>query len=162
MDVRIREQRLPGIGHRYDLPLDRDRHLMIVVERTGNCHVGVITGDAEKPDSVVSLSRDLAVAVAALLTGARFSIDSTADDRFDADEITVETVALGPRSPAIGRVVEEVPLPEGGGTSILAVIRDEPADLVEGEPVDPLRPGDRIVVSGPRERLADVTQRLAG
>jgi hypothetical protein len=42
------------------------------------------------------------------------------------------------------------------------VIRDEPADLVEGEPVDPLRPGDRIVVSGPRERLADVTQRLAG
>jgi hypothetical protein len=67
---------------------------MIVVEPNGNCHVGVITGDAEEPDSVVSLSRDLAVAVAALLTGARVSIDSTADDRFDADEITVETVAL--------------------------------------------------------------------
>jgi len=162
MDLRIREQRLPGIGNRYDLPLDRGRHLMIVVGRDGRCQVGVVTGDADEPDRVVSLSREQAVAVAALLAGARFTIDTTEDQRVDADEITVETLELGVASPAVGQVIDDVALPAESDATILAVIRDKPADLVEEQPVDPLRAGDRIVISARRDRLGDIERQLVG
>ena len=162
MDLRIREQRLPGIGNRYDLPLDRDRHLMIVVGRDGSCQVGVVTGDADEPDGVVSLTRDQAVAVAALLAGARFTIDTTEDERVAADEITVETLEVGPTSPAVGQVVDDVSFPEESDATILAVIRDKPTDLVEEQPVDPLRAGDRVVLSARRDDLGAIARQLVG
>lgn len=162
MDLRIREQRLPGIGHRYDLALDGDRHLMIVVGSDGSCQVGVVTGDADEPEGVVALRRDQAVAVAALLAGARFTIDTTGDERVAADEVTVETLELGASSPAVGRLVDDVSLPDGSDATILAVIRDKPGDLVEEEPVDPLRIGDRVVVSARRDRLGEIARQFIG
>ncbi len=162
MSLRIRARRLPGLGYRYELALRGDCHLVVVVQNDGRCQMGVLMADADEPERVVSLEHDQAVAVASLLTGARFSIDTTTDDRVRADEVTVETVTLGPRSPAVGRVAEEVSLPQDGDAMILAVIRGERGELVEEEPIEPFRPGDRVVVSVRRDRAADVAQRLAG
>jgi K+/H+ antiporter YhaU regulatory subunit KhtT len=162
MDLRIREQRLPGIGNRYDLPLDRRWHLMIVVGRDGRCQVGVIDGDADEPDRVVSLSREQAVAVAALLAGARFTIDTSEDERVATDEITVETLEVRHASPAVGQVVDDMSFPADSDATVLAVIRDKPAELVEEQPVDPLRAGDRVVISARRDRLGDIARQLVG
>jgi K+/H+ antiporter YhaU regulatory subunit KhtT len=162
VDLRIREQKLPGIGHRYELALDDDRYLLVVVQHTGDREVGVMRSGAEEPDVVVSLDHDESLAVAALLTGARFAVDTSGDERVPADEIAVETITLGPRSPVIGQLVDEVALPLGSDATILAVIRDEPAQLVEDEPVEPFRRGDQVVVSAPRDRLPEVARRLAG
>jgi K+/H+ antiporter YhaU regulatory subunit KhtT len=87
VDIQIREQRLPGIGRRYDLALNRRRTLIVVVnDRSGSRELSVVSGDAEEPDVTVTLTQDQAVTLAALLTGARFSIDATGDSRVDADE----------------------------------------------------------------------------
>jgi len=160
MDVRVREQRLPGIGHRYDIQLDDGRHLFVVVQGDGRRAVGIGEPGAEQPDVTASLSQDQAVAVAAILTGARFSIDTSEDDRVAGDEIAVETIFLGAASPAVGRIPRDVADSAGPDVAILAVIRDETPDMVEDALTEPIRPGDRIVVAARREQVDTLVRRL--
>ena len=163
MDIQIREQRLPGIGRRYDLALDRRRTLTVVVnDRSGGRELSVVSGDAEEPDVTVTLTQDQAVTLAALLTGARFSIDTTGDSRVDADEVVIETVTLGPASPAIGKPMEGVALTGDDEAAVLAVIRDDTPELVEQEEGRRCQPGDRVVIAVRRERLSDVVDQLVG
>ncbi len=162
MDVRVREQRLPGIGHRYDIQLDDGRQLFVVVQGDGRRAVGIVNPGVDQPDMAASLSQDQAVAAAAILTGARFSIDTSEDDRIPGDEVAVETITLGDRSPAVGRVARDVAHSAGPDVTVLAVIRDETPDLVEDAPTEPIRPGDRIVVAARREQVDTLVRRLTG
>lgn len=162
MDIHIREQRLPGIGHRYELDVDGGRKVTVVVQNGGRREVGLVSRLADEPDAVASLSEQQAVALAALLSGARFSIDSAGDDQIDAEQVVVETVTLGPGSPAIGRPVSDILLMGDTGAAVLAVIRDETAELVEDESTRPSQPGDRIVIAARRQHLPAVVRQLAG
>ena len=162
MNIHIREQKLPGIGHRYEFDVDAGRKLTVVVQHGGRREVGLVSRRAEEPEVVVSLSQEQAVALAALLSGARFSIDSTDDDQIDADEVVVETVTLGPTSPALGRPCNDVRLAGDAEATVLAVIRDETPELVEDEQTRPCQPGDRVVIAARRQHVAAVVRHLAG
>ena len=161
MDVRVREQVLPGIGHRYEVLLERHRRVVVVVQRDGRRELTIGHGD-DDTRATTTLSQDEAVAVAAILTGARFSIDTSADDQIDADEVDVETLTVGRRSPAVGRLAGDLTFPPGSEAAILAVIRDETPELVEDDEREPIRAGDRLVVAARRERLAETIRHLAG
>ena len=160
MDLRIREQALPGIGHRYELPSDAGRTLVVVVHRNGDRQIGVPHGEADEATVLLDLDHDQAMAVAALLTGARFSIESDAGARIQ--DVVVETATLSERSPAVGRRVHEVPLAADADAAILAVIRDDTPQLIEDEVTEPCRPGDRVVVAARRDRIHDVVRELTG
>jgi TrkA domain protein len=162
MDVRIHEQNLPGIGHRYDVSVGDDRQLIVVVQRSGRREIGISRRGADEPATSVGLSHDQAVAVAALLTGARFSIESDPERDSGAGHVAIETVTLSERSPAVGRPPREVPLLEDSDATILAVIRNDTPQLLEDDVIEPCRAGDRLVVAARRERLADVVRALAG
>lgn len=168
MSVRIQEQILPGIGHRYDVDVGGHRQLVVIVQASGERHIAITDRTADEPIATVTLTHDQAVAVAALLAGARFSIE-TVEGRETLEvreagsgDVAVDTVTLGETSPAIGRLAREVPLPAGSDAAILAVIRDETPELVEDEDRVPCRSGDRVVVAARRDRLADVVAELAG
>ncbi len=162
MEIHVREQRLPGIGHRYELPLGLGRRLTVVVQDGGRRELGLLAGRADEPEVVVSLSEEQAVALAALLSGARFAIDSSEDDRIDSDEVVVETVVLGPGSPAVGQTMTEIDLPGDKEATVLAVIRDQTPELVEDEMSQPCQPGDRVVIAARRQYLEEVVRALAG
>jgi TrkA domain protein len=162
MDIQIREQRLPGIGHRYELVVDGRRSLVVVVQDRGRRELGVVSGGAEEPDVAVSLTQAQAVALAALLTGARFSIDTIGDDRIDAGEVAIETVTLGPSSPAVGRPMAEIRFVGDRDAAVLAVIRDDTPELIEHEEGRRCQPGDRVVIAARRDRISAVAEQLAG
>ena len=162
MNIHIREQKLPGIGHRYEFDVDAGRTVTVVVQHSGRREVGLVSRLAEEPDGVVSLSQEQAVALAALLSGARFSIDSTRDDQIDADEVVVETVTLGPASPALGRPAKDVRLTGDPEAAVLAVIRGETPELVEDETTRLCQPDDRVVFAARRQHVAAVVRQLAG
>jgi TrkA domain protein len=162
MNIHIREQTLPGIGHRYELDVDAGRKLTVVVQHAGRREVGLVSRLSETPDFVVSLSQEQAVALAALLSGARFSIDSTREDHIDADDVVVETVMLGPASPALGRPAKDLVLTDDAEAVVLAVIRDETPELVEDEATRLCQPGDQVVIAARRQHLAAVVRQLAG
>lgn len=161
MSIQIREQPLPGIGHRYDIGLGRNQHLTVIVRRDGGREVGIGSDDADAPDASAALDQAQAVAVAAILAGARFSI-TTDDPRAESDAVRVETVILTENSPAIGYVAADIPLLHNSDASVLAVIRDETPELLEDVSRQPCRPGDRVVVAARQARLSDVAEDLAG
>ena len=117
MDVTIREQTLPGIGRRYDVKVGHRRRLSVIVSRTGLRELSISDDDADDPTAVVSLSQAQALAVAALLSGARFSLEPDAHPTapkwvtMDQDVVTVSTVPLTDSSPAIGHSLSEIELP---------------------------------------------------
>ncbi len=160
MNIRIPEQRLAGVGHRYELPLDGDRSLIVIVQRRGGRQIVVGRPGADEPVVAVALTHDQAMAVAALLTGPRFAIEAEGEDP-PSDDVAVETVTLSERSPAVGRLVRHVPPLAGADAAILAVIRDDTAQLVEDEDTESCPAGDRVVVAAPRNRLAAVVRELS-
>ncbi len=162
MDVHIREQSLPGIGHRYELSLGRRQWLAVIVRKDGGREISIGSSDADEPDGTASLEQAQAVAVASILTGARFSIDTSDDPHVESDAVGVETVTLSENSPAVGRLAADIPLPQGSDASVLAVIRDETPDLVEDSDNQPCQAGDRVVVAARRDRLAEIVRNLAG
>ena len=162
MNVRIREQNLPGIGRSYELSVGDGRRLTIVVQRDGRREISIREDMADGPAAVVSLEHDHAVAVAALLTGARFSIEPDHTQVPRSGNVAVETVTLTERSPAVGLPARDVPLLAGVDAAILAVIRDDTPQLVEEDAGEPCRVGDRVVVAARRDRLLDVIRELVG
>lgn len=162
MDVRIREAPLPGIGYRCELALDRNCRLFVVVQRSGERELGIMRAGADEPEAVVSLTHDQAVALSALLSGARLSVDKAEGDQAEANVVAVHTVTLGPSSPAVGLRMREIPLPADDDTAILAVIRDTTAELIEDESTAPIQPGDRLVLAARRANLAELVRTLTG
>jgi K+/H+ antiporter YhaU regulatory subunit KhtT len=75
-DLVVQEQRLPGIGWRFELPVgdDRQQALVIVVEDRGPRHMTVFDEHTKEPLMSVRLSQSHAAGVAALLTGARLTV----------------------------------------------------------------------------------------
>lgn len=159
-EVHIREQELPGIGRRFDLDVEDGLTLIMVARRDGSRDVAVSEKGADEPRGSVHLRREQAVAVGSLLLGARFSDESGESDGDGA--LDVSTVVLGPRSPAIGRIPAEIPLPAASEAAVVAVARDDTPQLLEDDRYRPCEPGDRLVIAGRRERLDAVVEHLAG
>jgi len=91
-----------------------------------------------------------ALAVAALLSGARFSLHSqpepyvaAPEQPTDADLVAVHTVTLTNTSPVIGHSVAGIELPAGSNAAVPAVIRDQTPELIEDPAREPRRPGAR-------------------
>lgn len=160
MEIRVRETDLPGIGMRYDIDLGEDRGLFVVAESTGARHLGHVSSH-DAPDWEISLSPAQAVAVAAILLGARFTLDTRHDDRVSADEVVVDTVELTEASPLIGRTRAEIALP-GPDAAVLAVISDRTPDLVEDDATYRCRPRDRAVVAARSAAIDDVASYVRG
>lgn len=169
MDISIQEQALPGIGRRYDVAVDGQRRLSVIVGRTGLRELSISDDDADEPSAVVSLSQAQALAVAALLSGARFSLHSQPEpyaaqpeQPTDADVVAVHTVTLTNTSPVIGHSVAEIELPAGSNAAVLAVIRDQTPELIEDPAREPCRPGDRLVIAARTGWFHRVTAMLTG
>jgi hypothetical protein len=73
-DVVVRSQRLPGVGWRYDLDLIGGSRLVVVVEDGGRRHLMVMRSGDTDPLVSVALTGEQALAVAALVSGARFGV----------------------------------------------------------------------------------------
>lgn len=160
MDVSVTEHSLPGIGMRYDIALDGTRRVFVVAEHSGARTVGVTHG-GDTPDWTFTLERDAAVIVASLLLGARFTLDTRADEATSSDEVVVDTVTLGAHSPAIGRTVKEIRLPDPEAV-VLAAISDTTPDLVEDDAAHRCHPGDRLVLVARADQMEPLAAYLRG
>lgn len=162
MDIHISEEPVPGIGRRYELRVEPDRNLSVIVQHDGERHIVVLRAGADEPEFAVRLDLEQAVALAALLMGARITMGTAEDDRIGADEVVIKTVTLKASSPAVGRLVKDIPLPADCDAAVLAVISDTTPELVEDHTTRPCQPGDRIVIAARHRYLSAVAQRLVG
>jgi K+/H+ antiporter YhaU regulatory subunit KhtT len=162
MDVNVREQRIPGVGRLYQLPLGDGWMVSVVVDaRSGERELDITSPEHDRPDLKVHLSEAHAVTLAALLSGVRFVFESE-PQHAPAGGVHVETVVIGAGSPAAGRTVDEIEVPDAEAARVLAVIRDDTPDLIEDDTTRVCQPGDRLVLAGRPVPLEELRSYLAG
>ncbi len=70
MEIEIREQDLPGIGRRWELPVSNGRSIVVLVRTDTGCHhLFIRSPDEDEPDCSAELSPPEASALAWLLAG---------------------------------------------------------------------------------------------
>ncbi len=160
MELNVTERVLPGVGMRYEIDVDGGRKLFVIAHRDGRRDLGLMS-DADEPDEHVVLDQKASVALAALLLGARFTIDTSNEAWVSSDEVVVEVVELEEGSPAVGLLQTELDLELVDGEAVvLAVLSDATPELVESETHHRCQVGDRIVVAARGARIADVVAAL--
>lgn len=144
--INVFEQPLPGLGQRFDVPLDEGNVLCVVALRDGGRQLAQRSIDDDAADTLIDLDRDQAVTIGALLLGAQFSVTSPVDAE-PGDRVIVETITIAEDAPAIDRSAGEALSVFGRDVAVLAVIRDQTADIVERDLDLALRGGDRVAIA---------------
>lgn len=75
--LKIRHERLPGIGERFHLEAASGVTVTVVSHRSGRRDVAVLEAEGDEPLATAALSRAEAAAVAALLVGAQIELVET-------------------------------------------------------------------------------------
>src|SRR5687768_13534243 len=119
----INEQDLPGIGRRYELPLDGGRRLVIVVHHSGRRDIYVFERGSESPRGTVELTDDQARRVGAILGGAFFKPAVVEQIESLIGEFAVDWVPLGSEDRAVGQSIGQLQLRRKTGMSVVAIIR---------------------------------------
>lgn len=158
-NLHIRRQPIPGGGSRDELSL-QDEHQLVIVHPPGTerreLHV-FTTSDDDEPTASVSLTPAEAMTVATLLSNIRIHIEVPSEP---AEAARVETMRIGGASQAVGKRPDELPITDPDHARILAVIRDDTPELVEDDPGQACRPGDRLVVAGRSPHLDSLRRYL--
>lgn len=159
-DIQVQAQRLPGIGWRYNLPADQGRRIVVVAEDRGPRHLVLVDPRLEEPLTTVRLPRESAAVLAALLTGARFTLITPEEpvdvSARDPSEVVVETVQVASGSPAVGLAGDDIAARLGPDGALLGVIDDRTPELVESDGARGIRVGDKLVVAIRRSNLAEL------
>lgn len=155
-DVRVHAERLQGIGWRYSLPADQGRQVVVVLEDRGPTHLVLVDPRLDEPLTTVRLPAEHASVLAALLTGARFTLETAEavpTTTQDEAEVVVETVTIASGSPALGLAPDDIVRRLGPDAALLGVICDATPQLVENDEGRSVQAGDKLVVAARRSRL---------
>jgi TrkA domain protein len=159
--VSISEQELPGIGRRYEIAVGRGQLLVLVIHHSGRRDLYVLAHGRDEPDCTIELSDDQARRVGFLLGGGYFQpaiVEQIADV---IGGFVVDWVTLTDDAPAVGRSIQELQIRRQTGMTVIAIIRGK-RSINAPDPSEVLRPGDRVVVVGPRDKFAGFTTFVMG
>jgi K+/H+ antiporter YhaU regulatory subunit KhtT len=153
-DPEVQAQRLPGIGWRYTVPADLGRDVVVVAEDRGARHLVLVDPRLDEALTTVRLPAGHASVLAALLTGARFTV-TTSDEVAGAGtpnphEVVVEMLRVTSGSPVVGLTQDEVSPRLGTDAVLLGIIDDRTPALVEPDRGRAIREGDKLVVAARR------------
>ena len=161
-EVHVRELPLPGNARMFCMTLADGSILTLSTPSDSTDRTLEVTPrDSDK--SVVSVHFNAAesTTLAALLSGIRFVIQQP-EETHPVDAANLRTLTLPAGSPAIGKRLHDLDVPDSIDAQVIAVIRDDTDDLIETDPERPCEAGDRLVIVGRPGSMSRMVQRLTG
>lgn len=161
--VNVREFPLPGAARLFEVALSDGAALRISTESDAG-QLGFIPAGADEAIVEVRLTKAEASTIASLLSGVRIVLQSDDDSDTDTaeDAAASRTVTLRAGSPAIGRLLGDLDIPDPDHARVVAVIRDDTHRLLEDDPGRRTEEGDRLVVVGRPQALVRLVRYLGG
>ena len=158
-EVHVREHPFPGSGRLWTVTLSDGLQLTIAADpdSTGR-HLAVTRPGEDEPAVSADMTGVESTTVAALLSGIRFVVRE--DAAVPVNAANLRTVALPAGVWAVGRRLDELAGPEPEEARVIAVIRDDTAELLEDDPERPCEPGDRLVLVGRPGSMAALVEHL--
>ncbi len=160
-EIEVNATRLPGVGWRYELALARGTALFVLVEDGGRRHLLLVRDGDDEPMVTVPLNEAQSLAVASLLSGARFStVTREPAEALGPPQTLVDSVLVTRESAILGLLPGDVADRLSPFAEVLGVVCDETPQILEGDPNRPLQVGDRVVVAARESHRAQVRSAL--
>ncbi|EMA42741.1 cation:proton antiporter regulatory subunit [Halococcus saccharolyticus] len=158
----VYETDLPGVGKKFEVELDGERRLVVVIHNTGRREVFVRPEPDADAEKLFDLSDRLARQVGTILEGAYFQpIRTDSIETVLSDDALIEWVNVGPESPFVGGTLAETRLREEIGVSVVAIQRGEETITNPG-PDTEIGTDDTLVVLGSRDACRRLHDLAAG
>ncbi|WP_246999425.1 cation:proton antiporter regulatory subunit [Halosolutus gelatinilyticus] len=158
----VYETDLPGVGKKFEIDLDGEAQLVIVIHNTGKRELFLRQTPEADSEKVFELSDKLARQVGTIMEGAYFQ--PIRDDQISTvldDETIIEWAKVTAESSLIGKTLTESGIRQRTGVSIIAIQRG--GETIQNPPPDvTIEEGDTLVSIGDRESHQEFERLAAG
>lgn len=156
----VYESDLPGVGKKFEIELDEENALVIVIHNTGKREIFHREGEADSA-KLFELSDKMARQVGTILEGAYFQpiATDTTETMLDGDSL-LEWVKVVEDSKLVGKTLEALDFRNATGASVVSIQRDDETESNPG-PETKIEAGDTLIVLGTREACRQA-ESLAG
>ncbi|WP_276273265.1 cation:proton antiporter regulatory subunit [Haloarcula litorea] len=156
----VYETDVPGVGKKFEVELDGDQRLVVLVHHDGKREVFHKDGPDADAQRLFSLSGDRARKVGAILQGAYFQPVETDSVDVPLGDAIIEWLDVNPDSPVAGRTLSGAKLRQQTGVSVIAIQRGAET-IPNPSPDDTIAAGDILVTLGTRDEQAAVEALVA-
>lgn len=161
-EIHVREHPLPGMARLLQMTLGDGSIVSVhAAARSTDRRLAIVPPGGDEPAANVHLSGAEAATLGALLSGIRFVVQASPDEQA-VDAANLRTITLHAGSPAVGRRVHDLQLPDPDNAMIIAAIRDDTPELIETDADRVCAPGDRLVVVGRPGSMSALVHFLTG
>jgi TrkA domain protein len=146
----VYESDLPGVGKKFEIELDDETTLVVVIHNTGKREVFRRVGD-EDSTKLFEISDQMARQVGTILEGAYFQpiATDTTETMLDDDSL-LEWVKVVDGARIVGKSLAEIDFRNATGASVVAIQRDDDTESNPG-PETVIRAEDTLIILGTRE-----------
>jgi TrkA domain protein len=153
----VYESELPGVGHQYEIEINGDERLIVLIHHDGRRDIYRRPSEDEDSVRVASLNGKQARQLGSILEGAYFQPVEVDHLEVPLGGAIMEWVTIEPDSPLADRTLREADIRQRTGVSIIAIQRDEET-IANPNPDLTITSGDVIVALGTRNEQAMLTQ----
>jgi TrkA domain protein len=146
----VYESDLPGVGKKFEIEIDDDERLVVVIHNTGKREVFLRVGE-EDSEKLFDLSDRLARQVGSILEGAYFQpVASDTEETMLGDDSLLEWVKVAGGSDIVGKTLKELDFRNATGASVVSIQRADETESNPG-PETTIRSGDTLIILGSRD-----------
>ena len=146
----VYETEVPGIGHKFELELDGDERLIVLIHHDGKREVYLRPGENQDSEKLFSLTGKRARQLGSILEGAYFQPVELDDVEVPLGEAIIEWVDVDSSSSLVGKSLRAASIRDQTGVSVIAIQRGEET-IANPKPDVTLKENDIVVTLGMRE-----------
>lgn len=146
----IYETEVPGVGHKFELELDDDERLIVLIHHDGKREVYLRPGENQDSQKLFSLTGKRARQLGSILEGAHFQPIEMDEIQVPLGEAIIEWVEINSQSPVVGQTLRASNIREQTGVSIIAVQRGDET-IANPTPDTTIEADDILVTLGSRD-----------
>ena len=146
----IYETEVPGIGHKFELELDGDERLVVLIHHDGKREIYLRPGDNQDSEKLFSLTGKRARQLGSILEGAYFQPVELDNVEVPLGEAIIEWVDMDSSSSLVGESLRAANIRDRTGISVIAVQRGEET-IANPKPDLIIQEDDIVVTLGTRE-----------
>jgi len=146
----VYETEVPGVGHKFELELDGDERLVVLIHHDGKREVYRRPGPNADSEKLFSLTGQLARQLGSILEGAHFQPVEMDEVRVPVGEAIIEWYDVEPDSRLVGQTIEAADVRDRTGVSVIAIQRGEET-ISNPQPDETVAADDILVTLGTRD-----------
>jgi TrkA domain protein len=152
----IYETEVPGVGHKFELEIDGDERLVVIIHHDGNRDVYRRPDPDADSEQLFSLTGKRARQLGSILEGAYFQPVELDEVEVPLGEALIEWTEVEAGAPVVGETLADCDIRNRTGVSVMAIQRGDET-IPNPDPTTTIEAGDVLVTLGSREEQSTLS-----